>query len=81
MAGGTQNMKIDRLTLTLPGLSPTAAAQVAQLVAAGLAAASGLPQSGDIPRLTVTLKARTEALEDMARRIVAETLRALGREE
>jgi len=80
MGEEAQKLKIDRLTLNLPGLSPAAARQVGELVAAGLAAAGTLPQSGDIPRLTVTLEARDEAPAGLAQRIVAETLRALQRE-
>jgi hypothetical protein len=80
MAEATQTMKIDRLTLNLPSMSPAAARQVGELVAAGLAAAGTLPQAGDIPRLAVTLEARTESPETLARRIVAETLLALRRE-
>jgi|GEM_PF-2488263 hypothetical protein len=73
-------LSIDRLTLSLPGLSPAQGREVAGLVAAGLAAAGTLPQSGMIPRLSVTLRAGEQATpESLARRIVAETLQALAR--
>ena len=80
MPEAPSNTKIDRLTLNLPGLSPPQARHVAELVAAGLAASGTLPQSGDIPRLTVTLTAGPETPERLARRIVAQTLQAIRRE-
>jgi hypothetical protein len=80
MAEPAPALTIDRLTLTLPGMSPAAGRELALLVAAGLAAAGALPQSGAIPRLRVTLSAGTPATpETLARRIVAETLLALAR--
>ena len=73
-------LTIDRFVLDMPGGSAADGRQVAQLVAAGLAAAGALPEAGDLPALRVTL---TEpAGHDPARlaeRIVAETLRALSR--
>ena len=76
----TSNTKIDRLTLSLPGMSPAQARRVGELVAAGLAASGTLPQSGDIPRLVVTLTAEPETPERLARRIVIQTLQAIARE-
>jgi len=81
MAEAPPSLTIDRLTLSLPGMSPAQGRQVARLVAAGLAAAGTLPQSGDIPRLRVSLSAGERPNpESLARRIVAETLLALARE-
>jgi len=50
------------------------------LVAAGLANAGALPQTGDVPTLRVTIAGdgRTDAVT-LARRIVAATLRDLAR--
>jgi hypothetical protein len=73
-------MQIDRLLLNIPGGSAAQGQQVAALVAAGLAAAGGMPQSGDIPALRVTIRATEHSGPDaLARLIVAETLRALAR--
>ncbi len=74
-------VKIDRLLLDIPGGSADQGRKVAALVAAGLAAAGALPQSGDLPTLRVAITADPKGDSALlARRIVAETLRALGRE-
>jgi hypothetical protein len=74
-------IKIDRLLLELPGGSADYGKQVAALVAAGLAAAGTIPQAGDLPTLRVAVRADAPADPiSLARRIVAETLRALARE-
>jgi hypothetical protein len=73
-------LHIDRLMLSLPGGSAADGRRVGDLVAAGLAAAGALPQSGDLPNLSVTISAipgrRPEAV---ARQIIDEVLRALAR--
>jgi hypothetical protein len=71
---------IDRLRIVLPGGDVDRGHMVAKLVAAGLANAGALPQSGDIPTLRVTIDAdhRTDP-ESLARLIVAATLRELAR--
>jgi len=71
---------IDRLRILLPGGDADHGRKVAQLVAAGLANAGALPQSGDIPSLRVTISADHRAdPETLARLIVAATLRDLAR--
>lgn len=72
--------KIDRLRIILPGGNVDRGRKVANLVAAGLANAGALPQSGDIPTLNVTINADHRAdPESLARLIVAATLRDLAR--
>jgi hypothetical protein len=72
--------KIDRLRIVLPGGDVDRGRKVAKLVAAGLANAGALPQSGDIPTLNVTITADHRAdPESLARLIVAATLRDLAR--
>jgi hypothetical protein len=71
---------IDRLRIVLPGGDADRGRKVANLVAAGLANAGALPQSGDIPTLRVTIDADHRAdPETLARLIVAATLRDLAR--
>ena len=71
---------IDRLRIILPGGDVDRGRKVAKLVAAGLANAGALPQSGDIPTLRVTIDADHRAdPESLARLIVAATLRDLAR--
>ncbi len=74
------NARIDRLRLVIPGSDADHGREVAKLVAAGLANAGALPQSGDIPTLRVTINADHRAdPETLARLIVAATLRDLAR--
>jgi hypothetical protein len=74
-------LKIDRMLLEIPGGSAAHGRKVAELVAAGLAAAGTLPGSGDLPTLSVSLTARPGAdPESLAGQIVEATLRALARE-
>jgi hypothetical protein len=74
-------LRVDRLRLSIPGGSAADGRKVADLVAAGLAEAGGLPQAGDLSRLRVMITAAPGAdPETVARQIVAETLRALARE-
>lgn len=72
--------RIDRLRMVLPGGDVDRGRKVAKLVAAGLANAGALPQSGDIPTLRVTVDTDDRAdPETLARLIVAATLRDLAR--
>jgi hypothetical protein len=71
---------IDRLRLVIPGRDADRGRKVAELIAAGLANAGALPQSGDIPTLRVTVNADHRAdPETLAKLIVAATLRDLAR--
>jgi hypothetical protein len=71
---------INRMTLDVPGLSERQARDLAQRVAAGLAAATGLPDGADASSIRIDLPAEAHAgdLSALARRIVAATLRSLG---
>ena len=72
--------RIDRLAIDLPGGSPAEARKLAQLVAAGLADAGALPRSGALPSLRLTVETGSRiGTADLARRIVAATLRELAR--
>jgi hypothetical protein len=74
-------LKIDSFLLSMPGGSAAQGRKVAELVAAGLAAAGALPQAGDLPRLSVTVREpRPRDPESLAKQIVAATLSALARE-
>jgi hypothetical protein len=71
--------KIDRMIVELPGGSADQGRQVALLVAAGLAAAGALPQSGDLPHIRVTISGSPKSDPiSLARRIVQATLRELA---
>jgi hypothetical protein len=75
----SSSVKIDRFLLKMPGGSAAQGRKVAELVAAGLAAAGGLPQAGDLPNLRVAIRESAGGdPEVLARHIVAETLRALA---
>jgi len=71
---------IERLRLDIPGTSADHGKQVAALVAAELANVSGLPASGDLAtlRITITADPRTEPAS-LARRIAAAIARDLAR--
>ena len=74
-------LKIDRFLLQMPGSSAADGRKVAELVAAGLAAAGTLPGAGDLPTLSLNLTAPPGAdPESLAGQIVEATLRALARE-
>jgi hypothetical protein len=80
MPDAASRTQIDRLRIVLPGGDVDRGRKVARLVAAGLANAGALPQSGDIPTLRVTIDADHRAdPETLARLIVAATLRDLAR--
>jgi hypothetical protein len=73
-------LQIDRLVLSLPGGSAADGRKVGDLVVAGLATAGALPQSGDLPNLSVTVNAAMgRRPEAVARQIVDQVLRALAR--
>jgi hypothetical protein len=73
-------LQIERLVVSLPGGSAADGRKVGDLVAAGLAAAGALPQSGDLPNLSVTVNATMgRRPEAVARQIVDQVLRALAR--
>lgn len=72
-------LRIDHLVLSLPGGSAADGRKLGRLIAAGLAAA-GLPQSGDLPSLNITVGARPgSAPEAVARQIVEQVRLALAR--
>jgi hypothetical protein len=80
MAPKPKTAQVDRLLLEIPGGSADRGRKVADLVAAGLAAAGALPAAGDLPTLRVAIRAQpNEDAESLARRIVAATLRDLAR--
>jgi hypothetical protein len=73
-------LQIDRLVLSLPGGSTADGRKVGELVVAGLATAGALPQSGDLPNLSVIVNAAMgRRPEVVARQIVDQVLRALAR--
>jgi hypothetical protein len=73
-------LQIDRLVLSLPGGSAADGRKVGELVVAGLATAGALPQSGDLPNLSVIVNAAMgRRPEVVARQIVDQVLRALAR--
>jgi hypothetical protein len=73
-------MRIDRLTVSAPGLSEGEGRQLALHIAAQLAAAGGLPAAGDIPQLAVSVPAGHRVdVPDLAQRIVDDALRQLQR--
>jgi hypothetical protein len=75
-----RDVKIERLALDLPGFSEAGARRVAQLVAEGLGAAGGLPETVHVPRLKVSIAASPGADEAaLARLIIAATMRDLAR--
>jgi len=81
MSPRPQTAQVDRLLLEIPGGSADRGRKVAELVAAGLAAAGALPSAGDLPTLRVAIRALPqEDAESLARRIVAATLRDLARQ-
>jgi hypothetical protein len=74
------DMQMDRLIVHAPGLSPPQGRQLALRIAAQLALAGGLPETGDIPMLEVRAPDGWRAdLPDLAQWIVDEALRQLRR--
>ena len=73
-------LSIDRMMLHVPGLPEHQARALAEHVAAGLAAATGLPDGTDMPAIRLDLPSLTSAgdVAALARQIVAATLRAIG---
>jgi len=74
-------LAIKRMTLDVPGLSEHQARDLAERVAAGLAAVTGLPDGTDAPSIRLHLPAEGHAgdMAVLARRVVAATLRSIGR--
>jgi hypothetical protein len=72
-------LAINRMTLDVPGLSEHQARDLAQRVAAGLAATTGLSDGTDAPSIRLDLPAETQTgdMAALARRIVAATLRSM----
>jgi hypothetical protein len=73
-------LSIDHLQLDVPGLSEPKARELAHLVAAGLAGASGLPDGTNIPAIRLDLDAGADGGDTagLARQIVAAALRAVS---
>lgn len=77
---GAKKLRIDRLTLSLPGRSVADGRRVGELVAAGLARAGVAPEIGDLPNLRLTVAAPKGArAETLARQIVDQILLALAK--
>jgi len=73
-------MRIDRLSLQIPGVSEAKGRELGLLLADKLAAAGGLPAIGDMPRLRVDLIADPLSSPDqLIERIVAEVMAQLRR--
>ena len=73
-------LAIQRMNLAVPGLSEAEARDLAQRVAAGLAAATGLPDGAAIPMIRLDLPPGAPGdVAGLARQIVVATLRAIGR--
>lgn len=74
-------LAINHMTLDVPGLSEHQARDLAERVAAGLAAATGLPDGADAPSIRLDLPSEAHAgdMAALARRIVAATLRSMLR--
>jgi hypothetical protein len=72
--------QVDRMVLTMPGGSAADGRRVALLVAAALSEVGALPQSGDLPRLRVSIAGDHRAdPATLARHIVEAMLRELAR--
>ena len=73
-------LAIDHMTLDIPGLSEQQARDLAERVAAGLAATAGFREVAIVPsiRLDLPAEAQTGDMAALARRIVAATLRSIG---
>ena len=73
-------MRIDRLSLQIPGVSEAKGRELGLLLVDKLAAAGGLPAIGDMPRLRVDLIADPLSKpEQLIDRIVAEVMAQLRR--
>ena len=74
------DFSIDRLTLSVPGLSEPDGRRLALLVADGLGAAGMAGGGRDIPSLRLDLVAKPNtAPDELARQIVAEVVRQVSR--
>jgi hypothetical protein len=73
-------MRIDRLSLQIPGVSEAKGRELGLLLADKLAAAGGLPAIGDMPRLRIDVIADPLSSPDqLIDRIVAEVMAQLRR--
>jgi hypothetical protein len=73
-------VRIDRLSLQVPGLTPAEGRRLALLVAGEIAKAGAVGTPGEIPALRLELTAATGAgVPTLAEQIVAEVLRQLRR--
>jgi hypothetical protein len=72
-------LTIDHLTLDVPNLTDQQGRDLAAHVAAGLAAATGLPDVADLPLIQLDLVADTQTIDQaaLARQIVAAVLSAI----
>jgi hypothetical protein len=76
----SNDVRIDRLKLAVPGVSRMGLRRIATRVAEGLSAAGGLPQAVEIPHLRVVIEAGAASDEaSLARLIVEAALRDLAR--
>jgi hypothetical protein len=74
------DVRIDRFSLDIPGVSEAGLRRIALMVVDGLSAAGGLPQAVAAPRLNVSVPSGVSRDErELARLIVAATLRDLNR--
>ncbi|MBG1270882.1 hypothetical protein [Nostoc sp. WHI] len=72
-------LKIDRLTLKLSGISELEGQRLAKLITEGLANSNISSQAADIPNLKVNIPSRPNASVDwLAEQIVADILRQLN---
>jgi len=73
-------VRIDRLTLQVPGLTPAEGRRLALQVAAGIATAGAAGGGRDIPTLRLDLTAAPSAgVDALAEQVVAEVLRQVRR--
>ena len=81
MAGNVMSeVRIDRLTLHVPGLTPAEGKRLALQVAAGIATAGVAGGGRDIPALRLDLTAAPgTSVDTMAEQLVAEVLRQVRR--
>jgi hypothetical protein len=74
------SLRVDRLSLQVPGRETRDARDMAVEIMTRLAAAGGLPAAGDFPALRIEVPmAPNERSSDLTARIVAEALRQMQR--
>ena len=73
-------IRIDRLTLQVPGLTPAEGKRLALQVASGIATAGAAGGGRDIPALRLDLTATPAgSVDEMTEQVVAEVLRQVRR--